>query len=252
MTLQIIRVTPMVKRYPMPKRSPVPSVTLRELTGADEVEAARMADALLPADEVDSAKMIRAERQEAVRVSITHLGDDPVDPAVPAFAIDKWPRQAARTLERFFSDINDLETAELELSRKDAEPLWDEETGRAGQRFKLPARCSLEVVEIWEIGGNEEIAAALRVDAMKIPGRLERMVHRRREMVRAALRADAALDFNAMSARTLGCLQLLFDDVNGIPEAEIQGCLAAAVDLSGAAPAEMDKPQATGGAGSTG
>jgi hypothetical protein len=136
---------PEVRRFPMPKGSPAPSVTIREVFGADETEAARMIDAL--SDPTLGARgVIAAEKREAIRRSIVAIDNVPVDPDVPLFVIDHWGRAASRALERFFGEINGLKQVEIDAAIEAGEPLWDEAAARKGTRFRLPPRCSLEAV----------------------------------------------------------------------------------------------------------
>lgn len=242
---------PEAKRFPMPKGSPVPSVTIREIFGVDELEAAAMVDAMHAIE--DASDIIRGEKREAVRRSIMALGNVDVPPDVPIFAIDKWGRAPMKALERFFGVVNGLKRTESDEAIAAGEERWDDKAGRRGVRYKFPERCSLEAVTIWEIGGNEEIRAALRCDAMDDAGAAVTALRHRRELIRESLGDDGkGLDFDAVNIRTSMMLSLLFDAVNSIPEEEISGCVAAAVDVSGAATAETHQPPATEGAAATG
>ena len=242
---------PEAKRFPMPTGAPVPSVTVREIFGVDEMEAASMVDAVHKIE--GAADIIRAEKTEAVRRSIVALDNVPVDDSVPLFVIDGWRRPFHKALERFFGVVNGLKRSDSDAAIAAGVECWDQQAGRRGVTFKLPARCSLESVTIWEIDANAEINAALRCDAMPPAGVAVTALRHRRELIREALReAGKGLDFDVLNARTSMILSLLFDAVNSIPEEEISGCVAAAVDVSGAAPAETMQPPAQEGAAATG
>ncbi len=250
--MQIKKRPPAAKRFPMPAGSPVESVTIRELFGVDEREVAAMVDALADPSQ-GTAAIIRAEKQEGIRRSITELDGHAVPPDVPLFEIDKWARVPSKALERFFGVVNGLRQVEIDKTIAEGAPVWDEESGRAGKRFRLPERCSLDVVTVWEIGGNDEIRAAMAVDKVGEVGRAVAGVLHRRELVRGSLgNAGTDLDFDALSMRTSMALSLLFDAVNAIPEEEISGCVAAAVDVSGVATAETAEPPHLRGEAATG
>lgn len=241
-----------IKRFPMPKGSPVPTVTIRELFGVDEMEAANMVDAL-GAPDMGAYELVQAEKRESIRRSIVALGDTEVRPDIPLLSIDKWPRAPMKALERFYGAVNGLSRADINKAIEAGEWVWDEESHRRGCRFRFPERCSLESVMVWEITPHDELAAALRVDKLPPAGKAVTILRNRRELARAALGKEMErLDWDTLNLRTIMAITLFFDAVNGIPEEEISGCVAAAVDLSGAAPAETSKPPAPGVASATG
>lgn len=238
----------MVKRYNMPKGCPVATVDIREITGAHELEAAKMADATT--SRPTPRLLVEAERREAVRLSVARLDDREVDHAIPLFEIDQWPRRAREALARYFADVNGIAGDDLKAMEAGAEVLRD--GARFGRRFTLPSGCSIATIDVWELGGHEELEAAIRADSVQHAGvTAAALVHRRMLIAAAARKPDMAEDFNTWTLRTTTAVGWCYEAVNGIPEDEIQGCMAAAVEV-GAAPAEMNQPRPQGVAGATG
>lgn len=228
----------MIKRYTMPKGSPASTVTMRELSGRDELEAAKAADALTPQKTVEA--LTDAERREAVRISLVEIDGKAIDHAVPLFEIDEWPRRARKALEAFFADLNGINRSDVDKCTASAESLSDG-AGRFGSRFRLPKGIGLEIeeVEIWELRGIEELEAARAVDATPTTGVISRELARRRAMMSASIKTP--LDWSQLRLRTLTMLSFLFEHVNGVPADEILGLVASAVAVD-AAPAEAASP----------
>jgi hypothetical protein len=240
------------KRYDMPKGCRIPSVEIRVIQGAHELEAARMVDAMGAGAELTGRGMVTAERREAIRLSVTRLGPRPIDHAVPLLEIDGWSRKERAALAKFFDDLNGVSLQAMKAACFEAEPLTDGKV-RHGKRYKLPPGFELETVDLWELGGHEELAAALKADANPKAGLGERALVHRRELIRLALReAGAAFDFDGLGLPTLTAVSFFFEDTNGIPEDELMGCVAAGVEVNGAPTAKTDQPLVVPGAAATG
>ncbi len=231
-----------VKRYTMPGGCRVPSVEIRVIQGAHELEAARMVDAMSATAELDGRGVVKAERREAIRLSIVKLGTRVIDHAAPLLEIDGWSRKERAALAKFFDDQNGVSLQAVKAASFEAEALSDGK-GRHGKRYKLPAGLELATVEIWELGGHEELAASLKADSNPRAGLGERALIHRRELIRLALReAGAAFDFDGLGLPTLTAVSYFFEDTNGIPDDEISGCVAAGVEVSGAPMAKTEQP----------
>lgn len=229
-----------MKLYELPKlatgNSPASTVTMREITGRDELEAAKAADALT--EQKSAEALTDADRREAVRISIVAIDKEPVDHTVPLFAIDQWPRRTRKALERFFADLNGVNMQEIKAATASAVPLSDGD-GRFGSRFSLPAGLELQTVEIWELRGIDELEAGRDVDGATTTGIISRELVRRRAMMARAIKES--VNWETMGLRTLTALGFLFEHVNGVPEEEISGLVAGAVAVD-AAPAEATSP----------
>lgn len=233
---------PTVKRYTLPKGCPARSVDVRELLGVHDLEATRMADALGAGQKLTARDVVNAERREAIRLSIVRLDDRVIDHVVPLMEIDGWSRAARAALGRYFDDVNGVNLAEVKRLISEAEVLTDGK-GRNGKRYTLPPGCSVATVDLWEIGGHEELAAGLAADAAVKAGPGERALLHRRALVAGAMReAGKVADWDGWTLRTVTAISLYFEDVNGIPSDEIEGFVAGAVVVSGAAPAQGNQP----------
>lgn len=241
-----------VKRYSMPKGCRIPTVEIRRIQGAHELEAARMVDAMAGGAELTGRGVVSAERREAIRLSVVKLGTRPIDHAVPLLEIDGWSRKERAALGKFFDDMNGVSLAAMKAVAFEAEALSDGK-GRHGKRYKLPPGFEVATVDLWELGGHEELAASLKADANPKAGLGERALIHRRELIRLALREPgAAFDFDGLGLPTLTAVSFFFEDTNGIPEDELQGCVADGVEVNGAPTAKMDQPLVPGGADATG
>lgn len=111
-----------IKRYEMPSNvAQARAVYILELTSRDELEAAKMADAVMSQIERSSNRLAAArERTEMMRASVVglvtrkplgyrHVNHD----GIPFVELDTWPAKATTAVAAFYGDCNGINTAEL-------------------------------------------------------------------------------------------------------------------------------------------
>jgi hypothetical protein len=226
-----------IKRYKMPKGAPVASVDVRQLSGADEIMAAQMTDAIRD-DYETASQLMEASHQEAIRLSLVAINEAPVQ-VEQTFEIDGWRRPFRKALAAFFGDMNGIDLPALKKLADAGVPLV-EDGGKVGMRFQLPEGLDLAEVEIWEITGADELAAGAEVDKHRRAGIAERVLRHRHALMTRSMRIHAQWD--AWSLATSTALSILYERVNGVPEEEISGLLAAAEEVSDATAAETSSP----------
>jgi hypothetical protein len=95
------------------------TITVCELDGARETDAAHLADIriagmkLNPNDPTIGVTVFRIEREEDIRASIVAVNDVPV--GFPFAEFDKWPKRVRQVVcSRFFDAMNSVDTIDLE------------------------------------------------------------------------------------------------------------------------------------------
>jgi hypothetical protein len=114
------------------------TVTVRELDGIAEKDAAAWADRRIAKEEVandDVFKRLKIEREEEIRASIVAVDDVPVcKPGVPWKGFDAWPKRAKLAVAQFHDAMNGLDAQDLKkciAEVMDPNPSRDDEEGAA-------------------------------------------------------------------------------------------------------------------------
>jgi hypothetical protein len=98
------------------------TVVIRELDGDDEYLAAhRAGERTKKLKEVTIGVMMKAERDEQLRISIAAVDGVPTPDTIGGFvAFDKWTQRDKTAINRFFGKLNGLDTDDLEKSVADS------------------------------------------------------------------------------------------------------------------------------------
>lgn len=94
------------------------TITIREVTGQDELDAAEMATIR----EKQTGKKNWPALLELVRLSIVDVDSKPVGGAIPFTAFDHWPSRDRNVVTRFFNVINAADEDDLGKAIEEAEP----------------------------------------------------------------------------------------------------------------------------------
>lgn len=95
------------KQFPLPKGCTIRSVTMREIDGHDEREAAKIMSARSNIDNPGVALM-----EEQIRVSIVAVDGEPV--SQPFTGMNAWSTRTRRFIMEAFGHLNGVEDEELE------------------------------------------------------------------------------------------------------------------------------------------
>ena len=111
----------LITRFDMPPQvKQCAAVYIKEITSREELEASKMADAMMSDVERKSAMLSTdAQRRECIRMSIVglasrepttyrHIGGD-----FPFMEMDGWPAKAGTALALYFNTVNGIPTDEL-------------------------------------------------------------------------------------------------------------------------------------------
>jgi hypothetical protein len=113
----------MMRDFEFPERCNARTITVRELDGDDELEAAVFAERKVTKSMRDNPiYMMGIERKEAIRASIYAVDGEVVE--TPFAAIDRWSKRTERFVQSAFNEMNGVESEELKkfLGTEEPEP----------------------------------------------------------------------------------------------------------------------------------
>lgn len=112
------------KRWLMPRNGQgfsCKEFVMRELSGEDELEAAKWADKRRSEADTGALAVMNSEQREAIRLSLVSVDGEPVGGDIPYMAIDKWNLRTMRLVRHAFNDLNGVGESDLEDFKEAAE-----------------------------------------------------------------------------------------------------------------------------------
>lgn len=106
-------------RFELPPGLDCKSVTMREIDGTDEIQAAVWAENHIAQPlKKNSIAILGQEQFESIRVSLVAVDDEPVNvDGVPYRKMDKWGARTKRYLMAFYHELNGVPSEELEAAK---------------------------------------------------------------------------------------------------------------------------------------